>query len=122
MKKNFLKIAFTSLMLVFSVCANAQFGGGQMPSPEEMAKYQADQMKEQVKLNDDQYAKVLVVYKEQGEQMSKLFNGGGQPDFSEFGKIQEESNKKFKEILTDEQYKKWDEYQQQMRQNMGGGF
>lgn len=118
MKKNFLKIAFTSLMLVFSVCANAQFDGGQMPSPEEMAKYQADQMKEQVKLNDDQYAKVLVVYKEQGEEMSKLFQGGG--DFSGMGKIMEDSNKKFKEILTEEQYKKWDEHQQQMRQNMGG--
>lgn len=123
MKKNFLKIAFTSLMLVFGMgVANAQFGG-QMPSPEEMAKMQADQMKETVKLNDDQYAKVLVVYKEQGEEMGKLFNGGGQPDFSEFGKIQEKTNGKLKEILTEEQYKKWDEHQQQMMQQFqGGGF
>ncbi len=119
MKKNFLKIAFTSLMLVFGMgVANAQFG-----SPEEMAKMQADQMKETVKLNDDQYAKVLVVYKEQGEEMGKLFNGGGQPDFSEFGKIQEKTNGKLKEILTEEQYKKWDEHQQQMMQQFqGGGF
>lgn len=108
-----------SLMLVFGVsAANAQMG--QMPSPEEMAKFQADQMKQTVNLNDDQYNKVLVIYKESGEKMRKLFEGGGQPDFSKMGEIQEEQNKKFKEILTPEQYKKWDEYQQEMRKNMGG--
>ncbi|MBQ4230241.1 MAG: hypothetical protein II671_01690, partial [Salinivirgaceae bacterium] len=66
--------------------------------------------------------KVLVVYKESGEKMRKLFEGGGgQPDFSKFGEIQEEQNKKFKEILTADQYKKWDDHQQQMRQQWGGG-
>ena len=108
-----------SLVLACGVSvANAQMG--QMPSPEEMAKFQADQMKQTVNLNDDQYNKVLAVYKESGEKMSKMFEGGGQPDFSKFGEIQEEQNKKFKEILTPEQYKKWDEYQQEMRKNMGG--
>ena len=110
-----------SLALVFGVnIANAQMGG-QMPSPEEMAKFQADQMKQTVNLNDDQYNKVLVVYKEQGEKMQKMFQGGGQPDMSEFGKMQEEQNKKLQEILTPEQYKKWDEHQQEMRRNWGGG-
>lgn len=120
MKMKFFKTAIMSLMLVFGVsAANAQMG--QMPSPEEMAKFQADQMKQTVNLNDDQYNKVLVIYKESGEKMRKLFEGGGgQPDFSKFGEIQEEQNKKFKEILTPEQYKKWDEYQQEMRKNMGG--
>ena len=114
----FFKTAIMSLMLVFGVsAANAQMG--QMPSPEEMAKFQADQMKQTVNLNDDQYNKVLVIYKESGEKMRKLFEGG-QPDFSKMGEIQEEQNKKFKEILTPEQYKKWDEYQQEMRKNMGG--
>jgi hypothetical protein len=119
MKKNFFKTAILSLVLACGVnIANAQMG--QMPSPEEMAKMQADQMKQTVNLNDDQYNKVLVVYKESGEKMQKAFEGG-QPDFSKFGEIQEEQNKKFKEILTDEQYKKWDEYQQEMRKNWGGG-
>ncbi len=119
MKMRFFKTAIMSLMLVFGVsAANAQMG--QMPSPEEMAKFQADQMKQTVNLNDDQYNKVLVIYKESGEKMRKLFEGGGQPDFSKMGEIQEEQNKKFKEILTPEQYKKWDEYQQEMRKNMGG--
>lgn len=119
MKMKFFKTAIMSLMLVFGVsAANAQMG--QMPSPEEMAKFQADQMKQTVNLNDDQYNKVLVIYKESGEKMRKLFEGGGQPDFSKMGEIQEEQNKKFKEILTPEQYKKWDEYQQEMRKNMGG--
>lgn len=106
-------------MLVFGMgVANAQFG-----SPEEMAKMQADQMKETVKLNDDQYAKVLVVYKEQGEQMQKMVQEGGQPDMGAFQKMHEEQDKKLKEILTDEQYKKWNEHlQQMMQQFQGGGF
>lgn len=120
---NFFKTAIMSLVLACGVSiANAQMPGGQMPSPEEMAKMQADQMKQTVNLNDDQYNKVLVVYKESGEKMRKLFEGGGgQPDFSKFGEIQEEQNKKFKEILTADQYKKWDDHQQQMRQQWGGG-
>ena len=123
MKMKFFKTAIMSLVLACGVSiANAQMPGGQMPSPEEMAKMQADQMKQTVNLNDDQYNKVLVVYKESGEKMRKLFEGGGgQPDFSKFGEIQEEQNKKFKEILTADQYKKWDEHQQQMRQQWGGG-
>jgi len=120
MKKNFLKTAIMSLALVFGVnIANAQMGG-QMPSPEEMAKYQADQMKQTVNLTDDQYNKVLVVYKESGEEMRKMFEGGGQPDFSKFGEMREKQNKKFQEILTPEQYKKWSDYQEEMRKNMGG--
>ena len=118
MKMNLFKTAIMSLMLVFGAsAANAQMG--QMPSPDEMAKFQADQMKQTVNLNDDQYNKVLVIYKESGEKIGKLFESG-QPDFSKMGEIQEEQNKKFKEILTPEQYKKWDEYQQEMRKNMGG--
>ncbi len=109
-----------SLALVFGVnIANAQMG--QMPSPDEMAKMQADQMKQTVNLTDDQYNKVLVVYKEGSEKMQKMFQGGGQPDFSEFGKMREEQNKKLQEILTPEQYKKWDEHQQEMQRNWGGG-
>lgn len=120
MKKNFFRTAIMSLALVLGVnIANAQMG--QMPSPDEMAKFQADQMKQTVNLTDDQYNKVLVVYKEQGEKMGKLFQGGGQPDMSEFAKMQEEQNKKLQEILTPEQYKKWDEHQQEMRRNWGGG-
>jgi len=122
MKKNFFRTAIMSLMLVCGVnIANAQMPG-QMPSPEEMAKMQADQMKQTVNLNDDQYSKVLVVYKEQGEKMQKMFqDAGGQPDFSAFGKMQEEQNNKLKEILTEEQYKKWEKHMEQMRQNFGGG-
>ena len=120
MKKNFFRTAIMSLALVLGVnIANAQMG--QMPSPDEMAKMQADQMKQTVNLTDDQYNKVLVVYKEQGEKMQKMFQDGGQPDMSEFGKMQEEQNKKLQEILTPEQYKKWDEHMQQMRQQWGGG-
>lgn len=121
MKKNFLKkVMLSFVMLMMGVCmASAQMPGGQMPSPEEMAKFQADQMKQTCTLDDDQYAKVLVVCKESGEKMQSAM-AGGQPDFSAFGKIQEEQNEKLKKIMTDEQFKKWDEHQQEMRKQFGG--
>ncbi len=123
MKKNLFKLAVTCLMAFVGLCAaNAQFGG-QMPSPEEMAKMQADQMKQTVSLSDEQYEKVLVIFKVQGEEMQKVFQQSeGQPDFSVFRKLHEEQNKKLKEVLTEEQFKKWDEHMQEMRRNMGGGF
>ena len=118
MKMKFFKTAIMSLMLVFGAsAANAQMG--QMPSPDEMAKFQADDMKTTVNLNDDQYNKVVVVFKEQTEKMQKAFQEGGQPDFM---KMIEERNNKLKEILTDEQYKKWEAHERERFQNMQGGF
>lgn len=114
MQKNNFKIALMSLMIVCGAnAANAQMG--QMPTPTQ----RADQMKEVVKLTDDQYKKIVTVYKEQDEQFKKLMSDGGQPSHEEFGKIFQEQDKKLKETLTDEQYKKWQEHMQSMFGGMG---
>ena len=116
------------MLLVGAFTANAQgFGGGQMPSAEEIAKMRADQMKETVNLTADQYAKVTVIFKEEMEAMQKMFEGGGMNgDFEQMRKDmekrQEEQNKKLKEILTEDQFKKWEKQQEEMRAQFGGGF
>ena len=115
------------MLLVGAFTSNAQGFGGQMPSADEIAKMRADQMKETVSLTDDQYAKVTVIFKEEMEAMQKMFEGGGGMggDFEQMRKDmekrQEEQNKKLKEILTEDQFNKWQKQQEEMRAQFGGG-
>ena len=127
MRKLFKWFVVGVMLLVGAFTANAQgFGGGQMPSAEEIAKMRADQMKETVNLTADQYAKVTVIFKEEMEAMQKMFEGGGMTgDFEQMRKDmekrQEEQNKKLKAILTEDQFKKWEKQQEEMRAQFGGG-
>ncbi|MBR4525522.1 MAG: hypothetical protein IKP15_08235 [Bacteroidales bacterium] len=127
MRKLFKWFVVGVMLLVGAFTANAQgFGGGQMPSAEEIAKMRADQMKETVNLTADQYAKVTVIFKEEMEAMQKMFEGGGMNgDFEQMRKDmekrQEEQNKKLKAILTEDQFKKWEKQQEEMRAQFGGG-
>ena len=127
MRKLFKCFVVGAMLLVGAFTANAQgFGVGQMPSAEEIAKMRADQMKETVNLTADQYAKVTVIFKEEMEAMQKMFEGGGMNgDFDQMRKDmekrQEEQNKKLKAILTEDQFKKWQKQQEEMRAQFGGG-
>lgn len=114
-----------------SVCASAQ-GFGQF-NPEDMAKRQATQLKDSCQLNEDQYKKVLALYTEQSQEMMKqMQNGGGMGmggfDMEAMQKRQEAFNKKLKEVLTEEQYKRYTVMQENQRKRMmqmmqnGGGF
>lgn len=131
MKKFFMAVA----MALVSVCASAQ-GFGQF-NPEDMAKRQATTLKDSCGINDEQYKKVLELYTAQSKEMQKqmqeaMQNGGGMGagfDMEAMQKRQEAFNKKLKEVLTEEQFKKYTIMQenqrkrmQQMMQNMGGGF
>lgn len=132
MKKFFMAIA----MAFVSMCASAQGFGGQF-NPEDMAKRQATMLKDSCGINDEQYKKVLNLYVEQSKEMQKqmqeaMQNGGGGMggfDREAMQKRQEAFNKKLKEVLTEEQFKKYTIMQEnqrkrmmQMMQNMGGGF
>ena len=122
-----------SILKIFVACAialtgafvaNAQPGGGfggQM-DPDQIAKMRADDMKQTVKLNDDQYKKVVDLYKAEMEGMMKMFEGGGMPDMGEMQKQREEQDKKLQAILTKDQYTAWTKHEQErMEQMMGGG-
>lgn len=116
-------LAVSVMLLIGAFAANAQPGGqggfGQM-NPEQMVKMRADRLKESLKLTDDQYNKVLALYKKDNEEMMKMMQGGGMPDMEAFQKRREAQNAELKKILTEAQYKQYEEQNQQMMRGMGG--
>ena len=121
MKKLIFAIAVASAMLFFGTCDLKAQDFGQMPSPEQMAQMQADQMKDVVKLTEAQYPKVLEIFKDQTKKMMDMM-GGGMPDQEKMAALFKEQDDKLKKVLTEDQHKKWTEHMQQMMQNFGGGF
>ena len=127
--KKVLNLLVAGVMLVAgSFVSKAQPGGGGFPGgqgqfdPAQMATMRADMMKQTVNLTDDQYKKVVALYKEETEAMMKAFQSGQQQpmDREAMQKQREEQNKKLKAILTDEQWKKWEEAMQNMMRGFGG--
>ena len=142
------KILFAIAALMISTLSFAQgfgggFGGGQgmNMNPEDMAKRQADRLKEQLELNQVQYDSIYNYYvanaKEQAARREQMQNGGGQPAQEDMQAMREQMQKqraaqeaKIKSFLTDDQKKKYDEIQEQRRQQrqqggqggFGGGF
>jgi len=95
--------------------AHAQ-GGGQRRTPEERAKM----MQTQLKLTDDQTAKVTAIYQAQAKQIDSLRNAGG--DRSAFRPIMQAATDKIKAILTPEQATAWQKMMDEQRaQRQGGG-
>ena len=123
------KILFAIAALMVSTMSFAQgfgggFGGGQgmNMNPEDMAKRQADRLKEQLELNQVQYDSIYNYYvanaKEQAARREQM------------QKQRAAQEAKIKSFLTDDQKKKYDEIQEQRRQQrqqggqggFGGGF
>lgn len=129
MRKLFLAILCCISATVFAQGPQGGFGGmgGGQFDPEAMVKRQADRLKESVGLNDEQYAKVTEFYKKQQEEMMKRFQeGGGQGQGQRMSredmeKRREAQNAELKKILTEEQWKKYEEMQAQQRQRRGQG-
>jgi len=145
MKKLFFAFA---AMMVSTLCFAQGFGGGmgfgggqgQQMSPEDRAKRQADQLKEQLTLNQAQYDSIYTYYvknaKEQQKQREEMMNGGGQGQMDmqammeQMQKQREAQEAKIKSFLTDDQKKAYDKAQQERRERMqqggmggfGGGF
>lgn len=123
MRKTFVKLfVAAALVIAGAFNANAQMGGGFQMDPEGIAKMIVDDMKQTVKLTDDQQKKVLELYTAQMKDMEKQFSSGQMPDMEAMQKQQEEQTKKLKAILTKEQFEAWDKHQKEMMQQFGGGF
>lgn len=110
--------------------------------PEDMAKRQADRLKEQLELTQVQYDSIYNYYlansKEQAARREQMQNGGQMPGEGDMQAMMEQMQKqrqaqetKIKSFLTDDQKKKYDEVQEQRRQQrqqqagqggFGGGF
>jgi protein CpxP len=99
-------------------------GGGQRRSPEEQAKG----LQTQLKLTDDQTAKITAIYQTQAKTMDSLrtaSNGDRQAMMSAMRPLTEANNTKIKALLTAEQKEAFDKMQAErmnrMRQGGGGG-
>ncbi len=115
MRKILLMCCF--LLGVTAVC-RAQ-GGGMRMSPADRAK----QLQTQLKLNDDQTAKITAIYQTMSTKMDSLRTAGA--DRSAMRPIMQASNDQVKAVLTPDQaveYQKMiDERRAKMQQGGGGG-
>jgi len=97
--------------------------------PEAIANRQVEQMKETLNLNSDQEKQMHDIMMQSFENMRKVreqlqSDGGGFEGMrEEMQKMREEQNKKIKSILSDEQWGKYQKYQEEMRsRRRQGGF
>ena len=108
--------------LIMTTGAFAQ-GFGQF-NPEDMAKMQADRIKEVCKVDDGQYKKIVDYFvkdmKEMTEQMSQGGGFGGF-DMEAMQKRMKAQTDFLKSVLTEDQYKKYEEDQRKMMEQFGGG-
>lgn len=86
----------------------------QFPSAEQMAKRQADHMRQQYLLGNDQYDKVYkLCLKRAQKQIARM---------QEMKKEQEQMNADMKKILNEAQYERYENNQNRPRQMMRGGM
>ena len=106
------------ILLGITAVSRAQGGGGRMTPEDRVAA-----MKTQLKLTDDQSAKILAIYKSSAAKRDSVRNAGG--DREAMRPIMTAANAQVQAVLTDDQkvaYKKMmDDMRAKMQQNVGGG-
>lgn len=119
MKKSIITILAAVALLFGSAFTSRAQGPGFDFNPDEIVTMIVGQMKESLKLTDDQVKKVTELQKTQMANMQKMFEGGNF-DMEAMQKQMDEHKAAMKKVLTADQFKKWEEQQAQMMQ--GGGF
>ena len=123
------KIGLFLMAVLFGTSLSmAQPGGQRSFNPEEMAKRQTAELKEALSLNADQEKKVYDINLETSKKMSAMrekmqAGGNGMEGMREkMTQIRAEQDKKMKEILTADQWAKYQKYQEERRaRRMQGG-
>ena len=103
--------------LFLGIAAVSHAQGGMRRTPEERAK----QLQTQLKLSDDQTAKITAIYKEQGAKMDSLRKAGA--DRESFRPMMTATSEKVKAVLTPEQVPEFEKWQKERmgRMRQGGG-
>ena len=120
------KVALLSLSVLFALTMSmkGQPGGG-MPSAEEMAKRDTEQMKSELNLTADQLPKVEAINLKYAQKRSELFQNGPDGDFEQIRAKMQENQKQqrveFEKVLTADQLKKYDTMMEERRQRGPGG-
>ncbi|WP_341840440.1 hypothetical protein [Chitinophaga caseinilytica] len=123
MKQRFLLTV--ALVLTMGLGAYAQQGGGgQRRTVEERVKATLERLTTELKLSQDQVVKLDTVFTRSYKEMQKMREdaqaSGNRPDRDAFMKLNNDRDEKVKAILSEEQFKKYKEQQEAMRQRGGG--
>jgi Spy/CpxP family protein refolding chaperone len=121
-------IKFVAVMFVLMICGGSALAAGpfqgmrmrraghhQMPSVDDQLK----RMTKQLKLSDDQQAKVKPILEEQRNQMQQLRSDSSLSQDEKMGKMRElrqQSSSQIKALLNDQQQKKFDEVQKKRQE------
>jgi len=118
MMKKFLLMC--CVLMGMTAVSRAQGGGGNRMSPEDRAK----QLQTQLKLNDDQTAKITAVYKAQAVKRDSIrtaANGDRDAMRQAMMPLMKDTNDKIKAVLTADQAAAYDKMMQERMQRMQGG-
>lgn len=121
--KTFLLVAGVAAMILLGITMLTaaplpQYGGQRMRHRMTPAD-QLARMTKQLKLTDEQQAKIKPILEEQHQKMMDLRQDTSMPRedrFAKFREIRQESLEKIKPILNPEQQKKWEKMQQSRRE------
>ena len=80
-----------------------------------------DQLDKQLKLTEDQKTKIKALYEADEKKMQEIRELSPEQRREKFRPMREETAKKMKEILTAEQYEKWQKNREQFRQRRPEG-
>lgn len=118
---------FLMIILFASALVNAQPGGRQF-SPEDMAKRQTEQMGETLKMSKDLQQKVYDLNLKYAKKSAEMFQGGGGfRDMSDADRqkmrekreaLNKEKDAEMKKLLSADQFKAYEKYQEEARQRM----
>ncbi|MDR0699490.1 MAG: DUF4890 domain-containing protein [Tannerella sp.] len=116
--KNFFVIA-VCLMATFAIATAQQPRGGNFGTPEERAKNQTARLDSLVKLTDEQKVKVEAANLDLSKKMADAFRNNQDNREGRRAKMEEltaELEKQYKAILTEEQYKKYLDNRERLRE------
>ncbi len=125
--KTFLLVAGVGILILLGIRMLAaaplpQYGGRRMRGPMTPADHLA-RMTKQLKLTDEQQAKIKPILEEQHQKMMDLRQDTSMSRadrFAKFREVRQESMEKIKPILNPDQQKKWEEIQQKRRERRRG--
>jgi protein CpxP len=112
------KLLMVCCLLVSVVSLSKAQGGGQGRGPQMSAADRAKQMQTQLKLTDDQTAKITAIYTEQTAKRDSITKAGG--DRQAMRPLMQAANEKVQKVLTDDQKAAWKKIMEERMKNRGG--
>jgi len=120
MKKCLIAVLAAAVMFLSGNTAKAQ--GPMDFDPAQIAQMRVDQMKQSLKLTEDQSKKLVAIFQKEMDEMMKMFEGGDMPDMNAMQENRKKQDEEIKKILSEDQFKAYQEEQKKMMEQFGGGF